>query len=230
MIVYASQKGISLPMRIASILALTLAFAAGTQTALAQKVAQHNRYRWTDLHGVVQYGDSPTAEALQAGYDVIDARGTVVKHIERVKTVEEKKLDASTAEAAAQEKRHAQEAAQADRQLLRAYPTEDALIEAQKQRITAFDQELANIKVSQADQEKSLAEQLAYAATFERDGKPVPMTVKQQIENLRANVESQKKFGDIKLAQRTDFERKSQAELAHYRELRAAQAKSAEQP
>lgn len=211
-------------MRTAFTFALTLAFAVSAQPTWAQKSTQHNRYRWTDAHGAIQYGDAPTAEALQNGYDVIDARGSVVKHVDRVKTVEERKSDATAAEAAAQEKRRAEEAAQADRQLLQAYPSEEALVEAQKKRLAAVDQELTNVKVSQADQEKSLTEQLAYASTFERDGKPIPATVKQQIETLRVNIESQKKFIATKVAQRADFEQKNQTELAHYRELRSAQA------
>lgn len=217
-------------MRTALAFALTLAFAASAPTAWAQKNTQHNRYRWTDAHGAVQYGDSPTADALQNGYDVIDARGTVIKHVDRVKTTEERKSDATAAETAAQEKRRAEEAAQADRQLLQAYPSEEALAEAQKKRLAAIDQELTNVKVSQADQEKSLTEQLAYASTFERDGKPVPAAVKQQIETLRVNIENQKKFIATKVAQRADFEQKNQTELAHYRELRAAQARGASQP
>jgi len=217
-------------MRLPIALTLTLVFAASAHTAWAQKSTQHNRYRWTDSHGAVQYGDSPTADALQNGYDVIDARGTVIKHVDRVKTAEERKSDASVAETAAKEKQRAQEAALADRQLLQAYPSEEALIEAQKKRIAAVDQELTNVKVSQADQEKSLTEQLAYASTFERDGKPVPAAVKQQMETLRVNIENQKKFIATKVAQRADFEQKNQTELAHYRELRAAQARGASQP
>ena len=149
----------------------------------------------------------------------------MIKHVDRAKTVEERKSDANAADAAAKEKQRADATAQADRQLLQAYPSENALIDAQKKRIVAVDQEIANVKASQTDQEKSLAEQLTYASTFERDGKPVPPAVKQQIETLRTNIENQKKFVASKIAQRADFEQKAQAELAHYRELRAAQLK-----
>jgi hypothetical protein len=209
-------------MRSNPFLALTLTLAV-VATPYARADSAHNRYRWTDAHGVVQYSDVPTAEALQAGYDVIDARGFVVKHVDRVKSADEKKADAAAANTVAQEKRRTDEAAQADRQLLQAYSSEQALIDAQKGRVAAIDQELANVKVSEANQEKSLAEQLTYASTFERDGKAVPVPVKQQIEALRKNVEAQKKFTATKLAERDESERKAQVELARYRELRAAQ-------
>lgn len=213
-----------------STIALALTLVVAVSQAAEQPHSGHNRYRWTDARGIVQYADSPTPEALQAGYDVIDARGIVIKHVDRIKTAEEKKSEANAAAAAAQEKQRADNAAQADRQLLQAYPSEEALVDAQKKHIAAIDQEVANVKVSEANQEKSLAEQLAYASTFERDGKPLPAPVKQQVETLRTNVENQKKFIATKLAQREDSEQKAQAELAHYRELRAAQAKESGQP
>ena len=212
-------------MRLPITFALTLGLATAASLAWSQGKG-HSRYRWTDSHGAVQYADSPTAEALQVGYDVIDSRGNVVKHVDRVKTAAEKSADASAAAATAQEKRRAAEAAQSDQQMLRAYTSEQALIDAQTGRLAAIDQELANVKVSEAIQEKSLAEQLVYASTFERDGKPVPPTVKQQIETLRANVAAQQKFTANKLADRAESELRAKAELARYRELRAAQQKT----
>ena len=209
-------------MRFPITFALTLGLAMAASLAWPQGKG-HNRYRWTDAHGAVQYADSPTAEALQVGYDVIDSRGNVVKHVDRVKSAEEKSADASAANVAAQEKQRAAEAAQADRQMLQAYASEQALLDAQKGRLAAIDQEIANVKVSEAIQEKSLAEQLVYASTFERDGKPVPATVKQQIETLRANVAAQQKFITKKLAERAESELRAQAELIRYRELRATQ-------
>lgn len=215
-------------MRLTTSLAFTLALATAAQPIWAQNKATHNRYRWTDSRGVVQYSDSPTEEALQVGYDILDGRGVVIKHVDRVKTAAEKKADASAAVEAAQEKQRGVDAKRADEQLLQAYPSEAALIDAQKKRIAAIDQDIANVKVSQSDQEKSLTEQLAYAATFERDGKPVPAAVKQQIETLRVNVANQKKFIDGKLEKRANAEQKGQVELARYRELRTA--RDAEQP
>ncbi|MBS0590525.1 MAG: DUF4124 domain-containing protein [Proteobacteria bacterium] len=211
-----------------SITLLTLS-AIATLPAWAQQggVTPH-RYRWTDSHGVVQYGDSPSAEALRVGYEVIDGRGMVVKRVDRVKTAAEKKAEASVVDAAAQEKQRAIDARQADAQLLQAYPSEDALIAVQKMRLVAIDQDIANVKVSQADQEKNLAEQLAYAATFERDSKPVPAATRQQIESLRVNIDKQKKFIADDQAKRAAVEKKSADEFAHYRELRAARAKAQE--
>jgi hypothetical protein len=213
-------------MRLTIFFAATLALAAAAPLTHAQNKGVHYRYRWTDTHGIVQYADSPTAEALQAGYDVIDARGSVVRHVDRMKTAAEKRSDADAAVAATQAQQQETRLVDSDRQLLAAYPTEQALIEMQNKRIAAIDQQLGNIKISQTDQEKSLTDQLAFASTFERENKPVPAPVKQQIDTLRANVEAQQKAAATKQADLTAAKQKAEAELAHYRELRAAQAKA----
>jgi hypothetical protein len=189
------------------------------------------RYRWKDAHGVVQYTDTLPAEALQLGYDVVDAQGLVLRHVDRPKSAEEKKADAAAASAQATAKQRALEATKADQQLLVAYASDKELAAAQKAKLDGIDLILQNVRVSQADQEKSLNEQLAHASTFERDNKPVPASVKQQIEILRKNIETQNVYLANKLKERAETELKGEAELAHYKELRAKEAAaSAEHP
>ena len=79
------------------------------------------------------------------------------------------------------------------------------------------------MRASQIDQEKSLSEQTAHAATFERDGKPVPVAVKQQIETLRKSIADQTAFIARKQAERANIVKNAEDELAHYRSLRAKQ-------
>ncbi len=93
----------------------------------------------------------------------------------------------------------------------------------QKSKLDAIDETIKNVQLSQSDQEKSLSEQLAHAASLERNGKPVPAVVQQQIEVLRKNIETQKAFIVRKRQERIDAAQKSEAEVAHYREVRAKQ-------
>jgi len=74
-----------------------------------------------------------------------------------------------------------------------------------------------------ADQEKGLSDQLAHAASFERDGKSVPASVRQQIETLRKTIAEQHAFITRREAERAELIRRSDAEIAHYRELHAKQ-------
>ena len=57
--------------------------------AHAQKV-NGNRYKWVDPQGLPHYSDSLTAEAMKAGYDVVNDRGMVVQRVPRQLTAAER--------------------------------------------------------------------------------------------------------------------------------------------
>jgi Domain of unknown function (DUF4124) len=204
-----------------------IALAALSLHALAADDASRKRYRWKDPQGLVHYTDTLPAEALQVGYDVVDAQGLVIHHVDRARTAEEKKADAATAAAELETKQKAIDQSNADQQLLVAYGTEEDLATSQKAKLVALDQTVQNVRMSQTDQEKSLADELAHAASLERNNKPVPAPVTQQIEILRKNIEDQKAFIEHKQRERVETEQKSALEMAHYRQLRAAQAAKA---
>ncbi len=199
---------------------ITLAALAVSYAAYAEGFT---RYKWKDAQGSIQFSDTLPAEALKNGYDVVDSQGMVVKHVDRERTAAERKADADAAAAAAAAKQRTEEQARADQQMLLAYSTEAELIAAQQGHLAAIDQSIKTVRLSQVDQEKSLAELTAHAATFERDGKPVPLTVKQQIETLRKSIAEQGAFITRKQTERNNTEKASAVELARYRELRAKQ-------
>lgn len=186
------------------------------------------RYKWKDAQGLLHFSDTLPAEALQVGYDVVDANGLVMRHVDRPRSVQERKADAEAEAARAEATQRAATAAAADRQLLVTYATEKELEAVHRDRLDAIDKNLANVRVSLTDQEKGLDEQLAHAATFERDNKPVPAAVKQQIETLRKTIAGQTAFIKRREQERVDLIRQSEAEMAHYRELRARQAQAAQ--
>jgi len=148
----------------------------------------------------------------------------VVKHVDRARSAAELKADADAAATAAAAKQRIEEQARADQQLLLAYSNESELITAQQGHLAAIDQSIKTVRASQVDQEKSLAEQTAHAATFERDGKAVPLAVKQQIETLRKSIAEQTAFIARKQAERASTAKNAEAELAHYRALRTKQS------
>lgn len=199
------------------IVLFTLAF------SLAAAAEDAVRYKWKDAQGAVQFTDTLPPEALQSGYDIVDAQGMVVKHVDRARTAAERKADADAAAAAAAAKQHIEDQARADQQLLLAYSSESELIATQQGHLAAIDQSIKTVRASQIDQEKSLADQTAHAATFERDSKPVPFAVKQQIETLRKSISEQTAFIARKQAERASAAKNAETELAHYRELRAKQ-------
>lgn len=208
-------------MRATIILAAVIAF--GFSVAAH---GEHNRYKWKDADGNLHYDDALPPAAVQFGYDVVNASGMVVKHVERTKTAEEQKADKEAAAKAAEERRTAEEQAQHDQQILAAYPNEQDLMRNQQGLVDSLDQEMHATQLSLDSQEKSLADMLGRAADLERTGKPIPLILQKQIENQRGVVAKQKEYIAAKQKERADTLQRSADELAHYRELRAkAQAK-----
>ncbi|MEP6939385.1 MAG: DUF4124 domain-containing protein [Rudaea sp.] len=205
---------------------LLLAGALTTMAALAAGPTPSGsgmRYKWRDAQGSVHFADTLPPEALQVGYDVVNTQGDVVRHVDRPRTPEERRAEALASAQQSAAKKRATDATAADHQLLATYPDESDLARVHKDRMVAIDQTLSNINVSLADQEKGLSDQLAHAATFERDGKPVPATVRAQIETLRKTIAEQHIFISRREEERAELIRRSDAELAHYRELHAKQ-------
>lgn len=181
----------------------------------------HNRYKWTDAQGNLHYDDALPTEALQFGYVVVNAQGIVVKRVERARTTEEQKADEAAAAQKAAQNRAAEEQAARDQQVLAAYPNERELVSSQQAQLDMLDQNILATELSLQSQEKSLTENLSHAAELDRNGKPVPATLQSQIEALRQNIERQKAYITGKQQEKADNLKKFEAELTHYREVRA---------
>jgi hypothetical protein len=181
----------------------------------------HNRYKWKDAQGNLHYDDALPTAALQFGYDVVNAQGIVVKHVERTRTAEEMKADEAAAAQKAAQNRAAEEQAARDQQVLAAYPNERELVNSQQAQLDMLDQNILATELSLQSQEKSLTDNLSHAAELDRNGKPVPAALQSQIEALRQNIEKQKAYIASKQQEKADSVKKFEVELMHYREVRA---------
>ncbi len=206
-----------------SLLVLALAFSI-IATAATTTNEKRNRYKWTDAQGNLHYDDALPTDALQLGYEVVNGQGIVVKHVDRAKTTEELKADKEASDKALATKRASDAQAKTDQQLLAAYPNDSDLLVAQRAQIDTIDQSVHATEVSLKNQEKSLSEMLSHAADLDRTGKPVPVSLQQQIDSLRLNVEHQKTYIANKEAEKEADEKKFEAELAHYRDVQARHA------
>jgi hypothetical protein len=182
----------------------------------------NTRYRWRDAQGQLHYSDSLASEALKYGYDVVNDRGTVVRHVGRQLTPEEATQARQQAELAAQRQRAADEAVRADAQMLAAYPDEASFQNAQKMTLDTLDQQIGITRGNLATQEKALADLLARAGDLEREQNPLPKSLTEQIARQRAVVASQRALLGRLQNQRDDAVQKSTAQLQHYRQVKAA--------
>ena len=107
--------------------------------------------------------------------------------------------------------------------MLAAYPSEEDLRKSLQAQIDLITQNIQATEVGIASQEKSLAERLVHAAEQERNGKPVPAVVQNQINTLRSGLADQKAFLDRRIADRATMERQLTADIEKYRALKQRQ-------
>lgn len=203
------------------VVALSLALTLPAAAQNAQHPTQH--FRWRDAKGELHYADLLPADALKSGYDVVDDRGLLIRHIEGTRTPEQLKAAQAAAAQAAAAKRAADEQARRDHQLLAAYPDENALQIAHREQLASLDQNIHTDELNLKNQERALADLLAHAADIEHSGKPVPRFVADQIAAQRQAVTDQRGTLDQHRAEREATAARLEQEMAHYRELRAKQ-------
>lgn len=191
--------------------------------SLAADAADRLRYKWRDEAGNLHYSDSVPPEATRLGYEVVNQQGVVIRRVERAKTEAELAAAKATADKLADEKRKADDAARNDAQMLAAYPSEEDLRKSLHAQIDLITQNIQATEVGIASQEKSLAERLVHAAEQERNGKPVPAVVQNQINTLRSGLADQKAFLDRRIADRATMERQLTADIEKYRALKQRQ-------
>ncbi len=205
--------------------ATAAAILLASQCVMAQE-ASHVRYKWQDAQGLVHFSDSLSAEAMKFGYTVVNDQGVVVGRVDRQLTPEERAAANRVAEAQAKQERAAREQANADMQMLNAYPDEESYQLSLKQTLDTFDQKIRTTQINLRSQEKALTDLLARAADLERAKQPVPPALADNISKQRNVVTGQRNNLTRQRAERVKAQAEQKTQLAHYRELKAARDKS----
>ena len=203
-------------------------FANVTAHAQAPTTGSGIRYKWHDGQGKLHFSDSLNAEAMKYGFDAVNDQGMVIQHVSRQLTPDERaaanKLAAEqAAKQQAEQKRHDAEA-----QMLDAYPDENSYKISQQQALDTLDQQIHTTQLNLKTQEKALTDLLGRAAEIERTQKTVPKFINDSIANQRAVVTGQQNTLQHQQALRTQMVQDQAAQLARYRELKAAQASPAQ--
>jgi hypothetical protein len=207
-----------------------LFFAAAVLLASLSAHAQNTgniRYKWYDGQGLMHFSDSLTAEAMKYGYDLVNDRGLVVQHVPRQLTPEERTAANKLAAEQAARQRAAQEIANAEAQMLAAYPDEESYKLQQQQALDTIDQQIHTTQINLRSQEKALTDLLGRAAEMENAKTPVPKFLVDGIAQQRAVVTGQRNTLQHQQALRAQTVQLQAKQLARYREIKAAQAQSA---
>ncbi|MFC5742121.1 DUF4124 domain-containing protein [Dyella tabacisoli] len=190
----------------------------------AQSQGNGVRYRWRDGSGLPHYSDSLTSDAMKYGYEVVNDRGLVIRHVERQLNPQERAAAQKLADEQAAQKLAAQEQARSEMQMLTAYPDEDSYKSSLKLEMNNIDQQISTTRINLHSQEKALADLLARAADAERAKQTVPKFLSDSITKQRNVVAGQRNTLEHQLSIHDAADQKAKQQLQRYRELKAAQA------
>lgn len=179
-------------------------------------------YRWVDERGRVHYSDRMPPESRDRAYSVINPQGITVKNVDQAKTpeqlMEERRLQMQREE----EQRLARERLLQDRILLDAYSSVEDLIETRDRHLATLE---GLVDVSQhklINLNAELDKMTKRAANLERAGKQVPGDLRNDINNVRGQIERENSFIRAQRAQQNEIREKFAADAARYKQLRAA--------
>jgi hypothetical protein len=180
------------------------------------------RYKWVDEKGSPHFSDSLTAEAMKAGYDLVNDRGVVMQHVPRPLTPEERTAQQQIAAQQAAAKQAEDVRRRADEQMLAAYPDEASFQRGQQDQLDTIDQRIATTRINLRNQEKTLTDLLSRAGELEHAKQPVPKFLADSIAEQRGIVQAQRDGLERAQADRAQAEQQASEQLQHYRELKAA--------
>lgn len=182
-------------------------------------------YRWVDEQGHVHYSDRMPPESVDRAYSVISPQGITVKNIDKAKTPEQLAEEREIQRQREEDQRQERERRLQDRILLDTYSTVDDLIDTRDRHIATLEGliDVSQHKLSNLNTELDKITKMA--ANLERAGKPVSGELRDDINNLRGQIERENSFIRAQRAQQDEIRAKFAADVARYNQLRAAQAK-----
>jgi hypothetical protein len=186
------------------------------------------RYKWYDGQGLMHFSDSLTVEAMKYGYDLVNDRGMVVQRVPRQLNAAERAAANKLAAEQAAKQRAAQERANADAQMLAAYPDEESYQISLQQALDTIDQRIRTSRINLRSQEKALTDLLGRAADLENAKSPVPKSLADSIAQQRNVVAALRDTLHRQQTLRSETVQQQADQLAHYREVRTAQERAAE--
>lgn len=184
------------------------------------------RYKWHDAQGLVHFSDSLTTEAMKYGYDLVNDHGMTVGHVARQLNAEERAARNKILAEKARKARVARDLANAEAQMLAAYPDEESYKISLQQALDTIDQRIRTTQINLRSQEKALTELLGRAADIENAKKPIPKSLTDSIAKRRGVVTEQRDTLHRQQALRASTVKTQAGQLARYRELKAAQERA----
>jgi hypothetical protein len=201
---------------------LTLALAG---TLLLAGTAQAKIVCWTNSDGVRECGNAVPPEYAQQETRTLDNRGITTEIKERARTPEELAAERTRrAEeerlAAEEEKRHqAQEAH--DQVLLSTYLNEEDILRSRERQSSAINATIEVTRAAVGKLQEKLNDERKRAASFERQGRPLPERLQEDIDSLQEQIDAKNSYTLLKEQEKSLLHEKYEADMVRFRELKA---------
>lgn len=187
---------------------------------LAAPAAQaQSVYRWVDDDGETHYGQSVPPEFKDYGYVRLGPDGTVRERVEPALSPEE--MEQQRRQRRDQARREAEQRSQQvrDRMLLATYNSEADLREALEMQLAGIQSQRVSTRLALGLIEKRFETFIGRAAALNREGKAVPKSLQDDIDDTRAELRALRADLD-RLDEREEAARdRFSASLERYREL-----------
>lgn len=204
-------------------LQIAVAIALLASATLHAQSSGNIRYKWHDGQGLAHFSDSLNGEAMKYGYDLVNDRGLVIRHVPRQLTAEERALANKLAAEQAVKQRAARDLANAESQMMSAYPSEEMYKISLQQTLDTIDQQIHTTQINLRSQEKALTDLLSRAADIESAKEKVPKFLSDSIAKQRGVVTDQRNTLHRQQSLRSQTVALQVTQLARYRALKAAQ-------
>lgn len=189
--------------------------------SVASVGATQNTFRWRDAQGQVHYSNLLPPQAVDRGYEVLNASGEIVKRVPPPLTPAQRA--AAEAEAKRLEKQAAGRAAQArhDNMLLRTFNSVHDIEQLRDNRVSALTAQLRLVVEHQQGVEKQLADLLAREKKIVAAKRDVPADLRREIENTRSELADARKTRKALETERAATVQRFKADIARFRQLQA---------
>lgn len=185
-------------------------------------------YKWVDEDGNIHYSDKIVTEAVNHQRSELTKDGMETKRIDKAKSremlMEEEKLRKEREKLLAEQQLLLQEQEAQDDALLRTFQSEEDIVRAKKSKLDAIDSKIKVDRSNIRGAKRQLAKLQKSAATSELQGKRVPKSLLDDIENLRQRIKDN--YGSIikREQEKADIKTSSYDDLKRFRELMNLQA------
>ena len=186
-------------------------------------VAEARMQCWTNSEGITECGNVVPPEYAQQEVRTLDRRGITTEVRPRARTPEE--IEADRQREAEEERRQAEEDKRRreqesrDRVLLATYLSEEDIIRTRDRMTGTINASIELNRINIERLNERLAEARSRAASYERQGRPIPEQVQEDITTLENQIVEREAYIASREEERDAMHQRYQQDLLRFREL-----------